>query len=337
MNKHYRKKSVFKSLILILISGILSVTLSNCTTEISYPLRIGSNIWPGYATLYLARDLGDYDDTNIKLVDYPSTTEVIRAYRHEEIEVAALTIDEALVLASTQDNIRIIAIFNISHGGDVILAKPEIKTMKDLKGKRVGVESTALGAFFLTRALEKSGMSLEDIKIVSLELSEHTNAFKNGDIDAIVTFYPPKSKILAMGASLLFDSSQIPGEIVDVLIVNTETLTNSPQTIQTLINGHFKGLNYLRKKPEEVSPIMAKRSQVTPEEFLQSLNGLKLPNLQENQDLLSKNDPSLIQAMEKLTKIMLDNNLLSNTVDIDSILDDRFVQNVTLKDDEHTK
>lgn len=337
MNISYKKKGFLKSLILIFISGILAITLSNCKTETSLPLRIGSNIWPGYATLYLARDLGDYDNTTIKLVDYPSTTEVIRAYRHEEIEGAALTMDEALVLASTQDNIRIIAIFNISDGGDVILGKPEIKTMKDLKGKRVGVESTALGAFFLTRALEESGMSLEDINIVSLELSEHEKAYQNDNIDAIVTFYPPKSKILAMGANLLFDSSQIPGEIVDVLIFNKDAIANSPQTIQTLINGHFNGLDYLGKKPEEASPIMAKRSQVTPEEFLQSLNGLKLPNLQENQDLLSKSDPSLINAMEKLVKIMLDNNLLSHSIDIKSLLDDRFVQNVTLKDDEHTK
>ncbi|WP_017294422.1 ABC transporter substrate-binding protein [Geminocystis herdmanii] len=337
MNISYKRKGFFKSVILIFISGILVITLSNCKTETTFPLRIGSNIWPGYATLYLARDLGDYTNTTIKLVDYPSATEVVRAYRHEEIEGVALTIDEALVLASTQDNIRIVAIFNISDGGDVILGKPEIKTMKDLKGKRVGVESTALGAFFLTRGLEESGMSLEDIKIVSLELSEHEKAYQNDLVDAIVTFYPPKSKILEMGANLLFDSSQIPGEIVDVLVVNTGAIENSPQTIQTLINGHFKGLDYLEKKPQEASPIMAKRSQVTPEEFLESLNGLRQPNLQENQDLLSKNDPSLINAMEKLVTIMLDNKLLTNTVDIESLLDDRFVQNVTLKDNEHTK
>lgn len=322
---------MLKSITLIFLSGILAITLINCKSETVFPFRVGSNIWPGYATLYLARALGYYNGTRIKLVDYPSATEAVRAYRHEEIEAAALTMDEALVLASTNKNIRIIAIFNISDGGDVILGKPDIKTMNDLKGKRVGVESTSLGGFFLIRALEESGMSLEDINIVSLELSEHEQAYQNNQVDAIVTFYPPKSKILAMGANLLFDSSQIPGEIVDVLIVNTDAIENSSQTIQTLINGHFKGLNYLRKKPEEASSIMAKRSQVSPEEFLRSLNGLKLPDLQENKDLLSKNDASLIKAMEKLVKIMLDNKLLTNTVDIENILDDRFVQNVTLE------
>lgn len=321
---------IFKYLTLSLIIGVSAIALANCSSNISLPLRIGSNLWPGYETLYLARNLGYYDETPIKLVDYPSATEEVRAYRNGEIEGAGLSIDQALVLAETQQDIRIITIMDISEGGDVILGKPEIKNMKDLKGKRVGVESTSLGAFFLARALEKNDMSPQDVKIVSLELSEHERAYKEDKVDAIVTFDPPKSAISEMGAKLLFDSSQIPGEIVDVLAVNTKVIADSPQTIQKLVNGHFKALNYLNKNPESASTIMAKRTQVTPERFLESLSGLKQPNLSENQQLLSKSDPSLINGMEKLVEIMVKNKLLSGNIDLSNILDDRFVKNAKL-------
>ncbi|MFO0172455.1 MAG: ABC transporter substrate-binding protein, partial [Aphanizomenon sp.] len=206
---------------LTMIMVALVITLTKCTTHISPPLRIGANLWTGYETLYLARDLGYYDQKLIKLVDYPSGTEEVRAYRNHEIEGAGLSIDQALVLAATQENIKIITIMDISNGGDVILGKPEITDIKALKGKRVGVESTALGAFFIARALEKNQMSIKDIQLVSLELIEHEQAYKQGKVDAVVTFGPARIKLLASGAKLLFDSSQIPGEIVDVLAINT--------------------------------------------------------------------------------------------------------------------
>lgn len=315
----------------LILNIFLAIAISNCTNEPSTPLRIGSNFWVGYETLYLARDLGYYKDAGIKLVDYPSGTEEVRAYRNQEIEGAGLSIDQALVLAASQKNIKIIVIMDISNGSDVILGTPNIKQFKDLKGKRVGVESTALGAFFLTRALEKNGMSSKDIDIVSLELSEHQKAYEEGKIDAVVTFDPPRSEILAKGANLLFDSSQIPGEIVDVLAVSDEAIANKSAQIQRLVNGHFKALEYFKKNPTEAAKIMATRSQITPEQLLNAFQGLSQPNLAENKYMLDQNTGSFITDITKLEKIMIENKLLPEKVNIAEIFDNRFVKNVSLK------
>jgi NitT/TauT family transport system substrate-binding protein len=315
-----------KYAILSLLTVTMAIALTNCTPETNIPLRIGSNLWTGYETLYLARDLGYYNDKPIRLVDYPSGTEQVRAYRNKEIEGAGLSIDQALVLAATQENIRIIAIMDVSNGGDVILGKPEFTDMKALKGKRVGVESTALGAFFIARALEKNDMTAKDIQIVSLELTEHDRAYKDGKVDAVVTFGPARIKLLEAGAKLLFDSSQIPGEIVDTLAVSTEAIANSPETIQALVDGRFRALDYFEKNPKDAATRMAKRTKVTPEQILEAFKGLSQPNLQANQKLLDKSDPALINGMTKLVKIMVENKLLPKTIDPASILDDRFIK-----------
>ena len=319
-----------KYLIFSIVTGILAIAITNCTTPPSSPLRIGANLWTGYETLYLARNLGYYDQQPIKLVDYPSGTEEVRAYRNHEIEGAGLSIDQALSIAATQDNIKIITIMDVSHGGDVILGKPEIANIKALKGKRVGVESTALGAFFISRALEKNGMSVKDIQIVSLELTEHERAYKQGKVDAVVTFGPARIKLLAAGAKLLFDSSQIPGEIVDILAVSKEAITNSSDTIQSLVNGRFRALDYLEKNPQDAASRIAKRTQVTPEQILNAFKGLRQPNLQENQKLLDKSDPALVNSMRKLVQIMVENKLLPKAIDPVNLLDDRFVKNAKL-------
>ncbi|CAK6690581.1 ABC transporter substrate-binding protein [Synechococcus sp. CBW1107] len=310
-----------------LLVGI-PLVLAGCSVAPPQTLRIGSNLWPGYETLYLARDLDYYKDKPIKLVDYPSGTEEVRAYRNKEIDGAGLSIDQALVLASTQGDIRIIAVMDFSDGGDVILGQPGIGNFKDLKDRRIGVESTALGAFFLSRALEKNGMSAQDVKIVSLELADHERAFTNQEVDAVVTFGPARSRLLKAGARQLFDSSSIPGEIVDTLVVSTDAIKTNPKAVQALVDGRFKALGYFERNPEQAASLMAKRTQVTPAQLLEAFQGLKQPSLADNQALLSQKDPTLVLSMQKLIDVMIKNRLIDKRIDPRTLLDDRFVNSV---------
>ena len=307
---------------------LLEFVFVSCVKEAPPPLRVGTNIWPGYESLYLARNLGYYDNTSIRLVDYPSSSEIIRAYRNGDLEVAAITMDETLSLVETQPNIRVVLITDVSNGADVILGKPEIKSLKDLKGRRVGVESTALGAFVITRALEQVDLSPKDVQIVSLGVSEHERAFKQGTVDAVVTFEPVRSNLLKSGAKLLFDSTQIPGEIVDVLVVRKELLTSKLNSLKVLISGWSRALDYLKQNPQDAARRIAPRTGITPEQFLKSLKGLRIPDIQENQKLLGKTDTSLLNAVRRLSEVMKENKLLQPAVVSTPLLDERLVKNV---------
>ena len=297
-----------------------------CAQTPPKPLRVGANVWPGYESLYLARDLGYYDDQPIQLVDHPSATEVSRALRNGDLEVAALTLDETLLLSETNPDIRIVLITDVSAGGDAIIAKSEIETLAGLKGRRVGVESTALGAFVITRALEQVELSPQDVEIVSLGVSEHEQAFKQGLVDAVVTFEPVRSNLLATGAKLVFDSNQIPGEIVDVLVVPESVLENQREALDALVQGWFRALDYLEQNPQDAAKRMAPREGVEPDQFLASLELLHIPDLKENQALLGKSDPTLLKVMSQLSALMVEKALLQRKVKTNSFLDDRLVK-----------
>jgi NitT/TauT family transport system substrate-binding protein len=312
----------------VVTAGLLVGALTSCSKEPPQPLRIGTNVWPGFEAFYLARDLGYYKDTPVRLVEYPSSSEVLRAYRSGELEAAALTLDEALSLAATDPQLRIVLVTDISNGADVILAKPDIQNLRSLKGKRVGVESTALGAYVLTRALQKVEMSPQDVKIVSLEASEHERAFKAGKVDAVVTFEPVRSNLLATGAKLLFDSTQIPGEVVDVVAVRGDSINRQEDSTSALVKGWFRGLEYLKNNPQDAARRVAPREAVTPEQFLKSLEGLQIPDVQGNQQLLGKTDASLLNGAKQLSQVMVANKLLSKPVDPAPLLDDRLVRQI---------
>ena len=316
-----------KKFITIAVAIFLGLLIITCAKE-PPPLRVGVTVWPGNEILYLAGNLGYYDNTPIQLLDYPSGSELIRAYRNRDLEVATMTLDEVLSIAETATDMRIVLVRDISYGGDAILGKPEIKKLQDLKGRRVGVESTALGAFVLSRALEQVGLSPKDVKIVSLLASQHEQSFKQGSIEAVVTYEPTVSKLQAVGANLLFDSRQIPNEIIDIVTMTESVVTKQSDAAQTLIDGWFRALDYLQRHPQDAARRIAPHAGVTPEQFLKSLNSIRIPDVQENKKILGKTDTPSLTAVRRIAKIMVEKDLLKKAVDPTSMFDARLVQDV---------
>ena len=129
------------------------VFLGGCMHEPEPPLRIGTNVWIGSEPLYLARELGYLDREAIQLVEYPSASEVSRAFRNQAIDGMVVSLDELFVLATDELLPRIVLIVDVSDGADVVVGRSGMRAMKDLRGKRVAVESGALGAFVMSLSL----------------------------------------------------------------------------------------------------------------------------------------------------------------------------------------
>ena len=185
------------------------VSISSCSTENPVVLQLGTNVWPGYEPLYMARELGYLDGNKVRLVEYSSASQVLQSYRNGLIDAAALTLDEVMLLLSTGETPKIVLVTDISHGADVIIGQPDIKKLADIRGKRVAIEGTALGAFMIVRALEIAGIEHETVEIINRSVDEHEDSFLTKEVDAVVTFEPVRSKLLASGGNPLFDSRDI--------------------------------------------------------------------------------------------------------------------------------
>lgn len=299
---------------------LLAFGLVGCGGDPVAPLRVGTLVWPGYEPLYLARELGYLDSKSVRLVEYPSSSEVTRAFRNQAIEAAALTFDEVLLLAQDGFQPRVVLVMDFSYGGDAILGRPGLRTMKDLAGRRVAVDTETVGAYVLTRALMLNGLEANDITIVHVEYDGHAAAFKEGRADAVVNAEPLRSQLLAEGASLLFDSTQIPGEIVDVLAVEATYLEKNPAVVKDVLHDWFRATEYMRTHRQEASARMAKREQITGSQFLAALQGLIIPTHAQNLQLLSGQHPLLASSGQRLMQVMLDQRLLKAASDVEAII-----------------
>ncbi len=305
---------------LILFLTVAMLCLQACT-EPPPVLRVGGNVWPGYEPLYLARDLGFLRGAPIHPVEFTSATQVLRAYRNEAIDAACLTLDEALRLAGQSTDFRIVLVADSSNGADAIIGAPDIQTLQDLRGRRVAVESNALGAFFLTRALQVAGMRPDAVRVVPMQVQDQEQAFLAGTVDAVVTFEPVRGKLLTRGAHLLFDSSRIPGEIIDVVLVRADYLRRYPQVVADLVRGWQQAQDHLSQSADDALARMARREGSTVAGMRKALHGMNLPSRAENRKLLSGPQPALQPALQRLAAFMVQAKLLRHPVPVNGLID----------------
>lgn len=315
---------------IVIVAILTTLIICTCSQIPQPPLRIGTLLWPGYEPLHLASELGYFGSSTVQLVEYSLDVEQNRAFRNGEIDIIASTMSEALTLAESNRNLRSLLVLDVSDGADAIIAQPDINNAEQLQGRRIAIEPSPLSVFMLTRTLETADLTWEDVEIVQMEVQDQPTAFTRGNIDAMVTYEPVRSKLLANGANLIFDSSQIPGEIVDVLVGHKKLLNSHPQQMKVLVQGWFRALNYIQKYPEDAARRMAKRQGISTEQFLQSLEGLRFVSPRENQQWLSKSDPQLFNGAKRLAQFLVEKELTQNLVDPSSLLTDELVKNYSL-------
>lgn len=304
------------------------ILFSACEKNSHDILKVGISPWPGYEPLALAAEKRFYDESKIRVVRFATPTESYRALRDGIIDVAAFTADEVFHYAEVRDKPRIFLVLDISNGADSIVARPEIKTLNDLKGKRLGVEGSALGDYVINRSLDfTNGLKLSDIILKHVEMNEQERAFKNNEIDAVVTYEPSKSLLINAGAHVLFDSSQIPSEIVDVLVTNEATIKTRSSDLKALADGWFRALTYINANYAQAMKEMAVNESTTTEEFQMGYEDLIIPSEEENLDMLKENG-TLLVPMQRLSVLMLEKGSLQKQIQVKPLLDSSVIQSL---------
>ena len=306
----------------------LLFSLASCMRQPETALRIGTNVWIGSEPLYLARELGRLDAATVELVEYPSASEVLRAYRNQAIDGMVVSLDELFGLAVDGLQPKIILVVDVSNGADVVVGRHGMKSMRDLTGKSVAVESGALGAFVLSRALALNGMRAGDVNVVHLESNEQPSAFEKGKVDGAVTFDPFRAQFLKAGATTLFDSTRIPGEIVDILAVRDTVIEKRPKAVQALLTGWFSAIDYMKREPMDAAKRMGIRQQTTGEQFLEAQRGIRVPSRDENLKMLGGSAPELVVSGRRLIALMLEEKLLPSGLEIETVLAPGPLQNL---------
>lgn len=307
------------------VYGLLLLALAcGCAVPPRPPMRVATDIWIGNEMLAVAERAGLFHRTDIRRVEYSSNQEILRALRNGVIESAALILDEALLAAHDGADLVVVAALDVSNGSDALIARPPITRIEELKGKRVGVQLNSAGLQMLYRALSQAQMSMADVTVVNVPPDRHVLSFVGDDVDAenvqaIVTFDPMRTIMLAKGGVDLYNSAAIPGDIVNVLVMRRDYLVANPDRGHALVNAWFGGGAEFRAS-DPARQWVAQRQGLSPEQVVTALRTVQLYDAATSRVLIAPGG-AITETARRFHYFMRQNGRLSRDVAVERLFE----------------
>lgn len=271
-----------------LLLGFLMLPLLGSAGAQAETVKIAHSTWVGYGPLYIARDKGMFkkNGVDVDLIVMEDPKERFPTLMADKIQMIASTVDTALLYLKKPNDFQYVVAIDDSNGGDGIVAIKDIKSIADLKGRKVAVNEGSVSEFYLNVLLAKAGLKEKDLNTVNMTAGDAGGAFVAKRVDAAVTWEPwlTKGKSTDFG-HLLVDSSTTPGLITDVIIVKTAWAGAHQKEVAGIVKAWNEAVAYYRANQEESIAIMAKGVGgwlKDPKEFKATLPGIKFYGAEDN-------------------------------------------------------
>lgn len=280
--------------------------------------------WIGYESVHIAQNKEWLsEDVSIKEVRFARDYQT--AFKGNEANAGGFTLDGFLRTRNEGTPLTIVAIFDVSAGADVILAKPEIKSLAELQGKIIGLEFRSISELLLFDAAQRMNFDHHQIISVNIPPINQISAWKNNIIDAAVTYEPVASHLKSLGAIEIYNSRQMSMPIFDVFAVRTDILDSHEDQIAAFLDAHFRSLDYLRVFKDDAIYRIAKRQGVSVEYVRKALADIALLGVSANRNYLS-GESLLMKSLRQTNLQMFERRQLTRPDDLVNVIDDRFVR-----------
>jgi len=292
------------------------------------PLKIGYSDWPGWVAWEVGIEKGWFKEAGVDVqfewFDYVASMD---AFAAGKLDAVAMTNGDTLVTGATGGKGVMYLINDYSNGNDMVIARPGIGSVKELKGKKIGVEIGFVSHLLLLDALKQNGMSEVDVELVNVPTNETPQVLASGQVDAIVAWQPNSGAALNLvpGSKAVFTSADQPGLIYDVLAVTPESLANRRGDWLKVMKTWYRIVDFIEdpKTFEDAVKIMASRVGVPAEEYKTFISGTKILTLDEAKAFVGKADgyASLYGSSKIADDFNVSNKVYDQPQNIDTYID----------------
>lgn len=242
---HFRRTA----LVLACVLASLSLTPSADSAErksfkVAWSIYVGWMPWDYANQSGILKKWADKYGITIQLTQINDYIESINQYTAGSFDACVMTNMDALTVpaAGGVDSTALI-VGDFSNGNDGIVLKGKDKKLADIKGQPVNLVQLSVSHYLLARALGSVSLRERDVKVVNTSDADIVGAFASAGSTAVVTWKPQLATITALSNTTeVFDSSRIPGEILDLMVVNTATLKSNPKLGRALVGAWYETL-----------------------------------------------------------------------------------------------
>lgn len=276
-----------------LLSAALASLLLSASAQAAGPLKIGYSDWPGWVAWEVGIEKGWFKeegvDVKFEWFDYVASMD---AFAAGKLDAVSMTNGDTLVTGATGARSVMFLMNDYSNGNDMVIGGPAIKSVKDLKGKKIGVEIGFVSHLLLLNALKDNGMTEADVELVNVPTNETPQVLASGQVDAIVAWQPSSGQALKLvpGSKAIYTSADKPGLIYDLLAASPQSWASRRDDYKKIMKVWYRILDYLNDPATHADAvkIMAARVGISPKEYESFISGTKILTLKEAKERMVK-------------------------------------------------
>jgi NitT/TauT family transport system substrate-binding protein len=279
---------------------------------IGWTIYAGWMPWPYAQQAGIVKKWADKYNVKIKFVQVNDYVESLNQYTAGKLDgVLSTNMDALTIPAAGGRDTTVVMVGDYSNGNDGIVLKNG-STLADIKGRPVNLVEASVSQYLLGRGLESAGLKMSDVKLVNTSDADIVAAFSAPSTTAVAAWNPQLTEIKkAPGAKEVFNSSQIPGEIQDMLVISTDIAKQNPNVAKALAGIWYETMALMRKDDAQGKAAL---------EAMAKLSGTDLPTYQSQlkttylyydpkMALDFTNSPELVAAIDKVRKFSFESGL----------------------------
>ncbi|GGJ91966.1 ABC transporter substrate-binding protein [Pseudomonas matsuisoli] len=291
--------------------------------------KMGIEPWLGYGLWHVAAEKGLFEKQGlekVEVINFNEDKDINAALASGQIDAANIATHTAMGMVAAGLPVKIVLVLDQSNTADAIIASPDIKSVKDLKGKQVAFEEGTTSDILLHSALTANGMSMSDIQPVPMPASNAGAALIAGQVPVAITYEPYLTMAKQQNAdvNMVYTGKDDPGIVSDVFVVRDEVLEQKPGQILALIKTWQASVDHYNANTAESRGIIAKAVGASLEELEAAFDGVQYYTLEDNQQHLSGSFSK--ETFAHVLKAGTEAGLVQQAVTPEQMIDARFVE-----------
>lgn len=290
MNQKNKNIFILVFVFILLVAGFLSYRYWNRTPV----LRVAVSEWAGSAPVIYAQVLGLYDkyDIPVEFIYTKNPTQSYEYLKADQVDGVFAVLTDLILLRSVGFGVKAAFFTDYSEEGDSIISQPEIKDIKSLKGKTIGIDGfNTFSHVFVLKTIEKHGLRERDVYFKLIPFDRALLALQNKEVDAAHTWDPILREALIQGYRRIATAKEIPSVILDCFAFKDEILNRHPGLVAQFAKIYYEAQKKMLENPFKAAQDMKYFFKNDPDVFAHSFKDLHFITREENQRRMRHETP----------------------------------------------
>lgn len=321
-----RMRRLSDTLSMLAVSVTVCIAALGCAPRAAPPVRIElvHELWAGYYPLDIAA-LKSSPTLALSVVVEEDSNLLFARFAAGAHDVIAASLVDLLRLQQSVRSLRIVGCTDESSGADAVVARSTIRTIPELRGRRIGVRPGTFSELLVSRMLATAGLTTRDVNLVNVAARDVPRALADGTVDAAETWEPYLSLLAAPAYRELYSTRETPGLVVQCVAARDQFLRAHPQAVREMFAQVIAVGSDAMGTPDSIIPRAARALRRNPAE-LPPIRGFRWLSLEENRRLLgARGEPSLAHVAREHIRFLAENGILRTPIDLNTFITAEFL------------